>query len=202
GSEARQFLGSATVTTDSLGNATFDVGLAVVVPFGNQVTATATRLATGDTSALADSQPVSGAIITGIPPVVYEGTPITLSAFTAADPGGGNSLAYNWMVTKNGGPAAFATSSEAAITFPPDNQGAYAVTLQVTSSTGSTATVGPIVINALNASPAVEIDDVPSETNLGTAVHAHAIANDPGTADVLTYAWNAHPISPTGLPLT
>jgi titin len=48
--QAETFLGSDSVTTDAGGNAAFSAPLAVAVPAGDAVTATATNLTTGDTS--------------------------------------------------------------------------------------------------------------------------------------------------------
>ena len=193
--EARVLLGSATVTVTG-GAITLDIALAAPVAFGAQVTATATRLGTGDTSVLAPSQPAAGAVIAGFPATVYEVTPVTLTAFTAADPGGGQSLAYNWTVKKNG--VVFATSVEASITFTPDNQGTYTISLTVTSTTGASATVGPVTLTALNAPPAVQILGAPSQATVGTPVQLVGQANDPGTADVLTYAWTVRQTDAAG----
>ena len=194
--EARQSLGTGTFATNAFGSANFDVSVAGVVPFGSQVTATATRVGTGDTSSLDAGQPAAGAIISGIPLALAEGTPVTLTAFTAADPGGGQALAYNWTVTKNGSP--FAAAAEASITFTPDDEGIYAVTLLVTNSTGTSAVVGPITLTATNARPAPQIFGAPSSAQAGTPISLHGVGNDPGTADAVLYSWQVRDTNATG----
>ncbi len=185
--DAKQFLGSLTVTTNDNGNSTFEAVFDIPLAFGSQVTATATRLDTGDTSALSPSVAAAAAIITGFPSAISEGTPVTLTAFTAADPGGGQSLAYDWDVLKNG--VEFARSVEASITFVPDDEGTYSVRLTVINTQSTNATVGPLSFDVINADPAVQIVGAPSTVAVGATVSLHSEANDSGAADVLSYAW-------------
>ena len=48
--EGQRFLGSTTVTANAVGNTSFDVTLPAASSLGEFVTATATRVSTGDTS--------------------------------------------------------------------------------------------------------------------------------------------------------
>ena len=53
--EGESFIGAANVTTDASGNATFRLTMAGTVPVGRKISATATNLATNDTSEFAQS---------------------------------------------------------------------------------------------------------------------------------------------------
>ena len=60
--EARTYIGTRNVTTNSVGNATFDTGTGTsTLAVGQMVTATATNISTGDTSELAATVPVTAA---------------------------------------------------------------------------------------------------------------------------------------------
>ena len=76
-SEAGRYLGSATVTTDGLGRAFYDVTFAQAVSSGELITATATDSATGDTSELG---PAPIAATSGDPPVATD-DPVDLSTY-------------------------------------------------------------------------------------------------------------------------
>jgi hypothetical protein len=102
--EGETLVGSTTVTTDSSGQAGFGLALSANIPFGAAITATATSLTTGDTSAFSGSalnapliafsttqyyvsEPASAAVITitrntgvGSSTVVYSATPGTAVA--------------------------------------------------------------------------------------------------------------------------
>ncbi len=53
--EGQTLVGSTTITTDSSGQASFGLALPASIPFGAAITATATNLTTGDTSAFSGS---------------------------------------------------------------------------------------------------------------------------------------------------
>jgi hypothetical protein len=59
GDEGQRFIGSKVVSTDSLGNVTFGFSPSTAVAAGRQITATATRQATGDTSEFSAAQEVT-----------------------------------------------------------------------------------------------------------------------------------------------
>jgi titin len=84
--EGQQFLGTATVTTDGSGTKSFSVSLAVVVPAGWVVSATATD-PVGNTSAFAQDVTAGP----GVTPAVPSG-----AAGRSAAPGSSDALAATW----------------------------------------------------------------------------------------------------------
>jgi len=70
--EGEQFLGSEVVTTNSDGSASFELTLPAVVLAGQVVTATATDLVTGNTSAFSICATATQAVCSAPPPVVRD----------------------------------------------------------------------------------------------------------------------------------
>lgn len=82
----RTFIGSATTATDGGGAASFNIALPAIVAAGNVVTATATSVATGDTSEYAAAVTVTSTDSDGDGlPDVYEATTPGLNAAITAD---------------------------------------------------------------------------------------------------------------------
>ena len=124
------------------------------------------------------------AAITGAPATSDEGTPITLTA-AATDPGVLDTFTYLWTVTKDGNP--YATGTDAAITFTPDDNGAYAAALAVTDKDGGTAGASASV-DVLNVAPVVSVTGPASGVRYQTLAFSGSLV-DPGTADTHVLAW-------------
>jgi len=115
-----------------------------------------------------------------------EGTAITLTSAVS----GTGTLAYAWGVTKNG--SSFAAGSGPTLTFTPDDNGTYVVSLAVTN-TGGTATDSK-TINVTNVAPTVL--GLPTLVSIGTGTTITtsftATFTDPGTKDThtCTLSWD------------
>ncbi len=167
----------------------FNAVLSVATQPGTFITAIATDSA-NNSSALSLSAPATFAAITGIPANAIEGTPITLNALST-DPGPGNSVAYTWKVTKDGAPFPTGTpTDEATLTFTPDDNGFYAVTVTATTTLGTSSSSASASIQVANALPAPEILGTPSEAPAGVPLSLSVLAHDPGAGDSETYHWS------------
>jgi hypothetical protein len=124
------------------------------------------------------------AAITGAPAAGSEGTPITLTA-ALTDPGVLDTFTYLWTVTKDGNPCA--TGTDAAITFTPDDNGAYAAALAVTDKDGGMAGASASVA-VLNVAPVVSVTGPASGVRYQTLAFSGSFV-DPGTADTHVLAW-------------
>ena len=204
--QADKFLGTQTLTTDASGNVAFNLILPVATVPGSVLTAIATD-PLGNSSALADSNVAEFAVITGVPTGAIEGSPITLSGFTT-DPGPGNTVAFTWSVLRRATPAdpyvPFDTGTptdEATLTFTPPDNGDYAVSVTVTTSTGVSASTGPVTIHVNNAPPAPEILGAPSTATAGQPIALSVLPHDPGSDDLSSeaYTWT---VSENSIPLT
>ncbi len=206
GTEARRYIGSTTVVTDNTGFVAFEIPIASATPFGVQVTATTTAVASGNTSALAPSYTSSAAVITGIPTITAEGTPITANALTVADPGIGNVTGYSWSVTRNALPFALpqgTITDETAFRFTPTDEGNYTVTLVVVTSTGVIAPPVTAAFTALNVAPEVLINGMPSVSPPHTTINLTGSVNDLGTEDSHILTWQVFRNgAPVGAPVS
>jgi PKD repeat protein len=133
------------------------------------------------------------ATIVGAPPSGHspEGTSISLTS-TATDPSPVDRQAgftYAWTVTKDG--AAFATNNQNKITFTPDDEGTYVVTLAVTDSDGGVNPVQTtIVVDSVAPTPSA---GGRYEGTKGTPFNFLASATSPSTVDTaagFTYSWS------------
>ncbi len=195
GTQAKRFLGSTTVTTDLSEFALIDVPFSISSTFGSRVTAVATSLVTGNSSALMPSYVASAAVITGIPSGLNEGTPITANALTATDPGNGNVNAFNWSVTRNGLPFALPDGSiadETAFHFIPTDEGNDTFTLIVTTSKGLEAPPVTASFVTQNVTPEILINGMPSTSLANVPIHLTATVTDPGAEDVQTITWQVY----------
>src|SRR5213078_4214543 len=97
-------------------------------------------------------------------------------------------LTYAWTVTKNG--AAYVTGSATSLTFTPDDNGTYAVTLTVTNINGSGTDTKTIAVT--NVPPSITSVSGPSAVTLGSSVTLTAAFTDPGIRDThtCTIKWN------------
>ncbi|MCA9036772.1 MAG: DNRLRE domain-containing protein, partial [Planctomycetaceae bacterium] len=79
--------------------------------------------------------------IIDIPAQMPEGTPITLNS-SVVDPGSSDVLTYAWTVTRNG--VVYAQGTESALTFTPDDDGQYEVSLTVSDDDNGQGTDAPV----------------------------------------------------------
>jgi PKD repeat protein len=127
------------------------------------------------------------ASIGGAPASSPEGTAINLTSTVS----GTGTLSYAWGVTKNG--IAFAAGPGTSLSFTPDDNGTYVVTLAVTN-TGGTATDSK-TIDVTNVAPVIPSGGVTGPTAplaLGTPSTVLANFTDVGTADThsCTFDWD------------
>jgi hypothetical protein len=80
--------------------------------------------------------------ITGAPVIAPVGVPVTLGS-SVSDPGIPDTFTYAWSVTKNGNP--FASGTNATLSFTPDANGIYVVTLTVTDDDGGVGTASKTI---------------------------------------------------------
>ena len=124
--------------------------------------------------------------ILGIPVAPNEGTPITLTA-GISDPGTLDTFTYSWIVTKNGNPYALGSSS--SITFTPNDNASYGVSLSVNDDDGGIgATSATIIVN--NVAPTIALTGA-SSINEGTSYSLTlGTITDPGSDTVTTWIVN------------
>ena len=118
--------------------------------------------------------PATAIAIDPVPLTGPEGTPISLTA-TVTDP---TTPTFAWSVTKDGSP--FATGTDAAFSFTPDDNGSYVVSLTVTDGTDTftdsdTFTIENVAPTASLTGPAASVPGLPVVFTLG--------ASDPSTVD-------------------
>jgi hypothetical protein len=121
---------------------------------------------------------ITGAPASGHSP---EGTAITLGS-TVTDPSPVDTAAgftYHWSVTKNG--SAYASGSAAAISFTPDDNGTYVVTLTATDKDGGVGTTS-ITITVDNVAPMAGVSG-PTDGVRGQARTFTLTASDPSSVD-------------------
>jgi parallel beta-helix repeat protein len=116
-----------------------------------------------------------------------EGTPITVTG-TATDPAGANDpLTFAWTVTRDGAP--FAGGSGPDVTFTPDDNGSYTVTLTVADDDGGVASA-VMTVTVDNVAPQ-GVDAGPDQAvRVGATVDLSGTFTDPGAADTHTLAWS------------
>ena len=164
---------------------------------GTYVVTLATTDKDGATGAVTDTVNVTNVAPTATIAVPVatsaEGTPITLSA-SATDPSPADTAAglpLSWAVTKNG--AAFTTGSGTGLTFTPDDNGTYVVTLTATDKDGGVGTTTDTVA-VTNVAPTPTFVAPIATGAEGTPISLTGTATDPSTADTaagLTLAWSA-----------
>jgi hypothetical protein len=208
GQQARAWFASVAVTTNAAGVAAFNTPpTALVLPAGlaagENLTAIATS-PTGTSTGLSSSVQVLPPFNPGFdaPTSVAEGTPVTVtSRVTSNNPGA--ILSFAWTVKKNG--TAFATGADSSVSFTPDDNGTYSVSLKVTDTTnGITATLAVPDLAVTNTAPVVGLIDTatnlpPAQTvTAGAVLHLGTRVTDPGTADTHTYSWLVNGVAVPG----
>ncbi|MFT3789111.1 MAG: PKD domain-containing protein [Tepidisphaeraceae bacterium] len=129
------------------------------------------------------------ATLTGVPGgAINEGSAITVGA-DVIDPGVSDTINYAWSVTKNGN--AFTTGTSSSITFTPDDQADYVVSLTVSDGDGGSGSVTSGTITVVNVAPTPTIsgDTTGSE---GVSISLTASSAEPSSADTtagITYGW-------------
>ncbi|MFO0849595.1 MAG: PKD domain-containing protein [Gemmataceae bacterium] len=195
--EANALLAEVTVRTGPGGAVPIDWVLPFGSPQGGGYTLLVTRIDTTESAGLTADVPAGLVVVGGVPAAaVGEGTPLTFST-TATDPGPGQSVAYEWRVTRNG--VRVADGDEAVFTFTPDDEGTYTLGLTVRTSTGDSQTLPPRTIVADNRAPVVEFTSFPAgAARPAVFFDVTARVTDPGAADALAYQWfvNGAPVSP------
>ncbi|HEY4888728.1 MAG TPA: PKD domain-containing protein, partial [Candidatus Dormibacteraeota bacterium] len=127
--------------------------------------------------------------IAGAPATALEGATVSLTG-SATSPSAGDTFTYSWTVTKNGG--AYASGTGASFSFQPDDEGAYAVSLQATDDGGFSGTASATV-NGTNVAPTATITSVsPSAAPVLVSQEQVTFAghfSDPGVGDSHTVTW-------------
>ncbi len=126
--------------------------------------------------------------IADAPATSPEGTAIALNANVNDAGGTADVLVYAWSVTKNG--SAYATGSTSSLSFTPDDNGTYVVTLSVDDGDGG-VTSDSKTITVTNVAPTVAIVGAPTTSPEATAISLTSTASDvAGAADPLVYSWS------------
>src|SRR5262249_8511844 len=98
---------------------------------------------------------------------------------------------YAWTVTKDGN--AFASGTSANLTFTPDDNGTYVVTLTATDKDGGVSAPASTTITADNVAPRRTINRAPAHSSPGVLVSMTSTVTDPTTVDTAAGfkdAWN------------
>ncbi|MFO0937166.1 MAG: PKD domain-containing protein [Gemmataceae bacterium] len=186
GPSGSQTLNGANATFTPTESGSYSVTL--VVSDDDHGTVTVSRVITVVTS------PVSITTLS-IPTTGQEAGIVNLSALAVDELGG--TLNYTWTITPPTG-VSFTRSGSSA-SFIPLDDGAYQVSLTVSSPNGS-ATTSQLVTVA-NLSPVITRLTLPTNPTAALPVTLSATASDPaGAADPLTYSWVI--TSPDGTPTT
>ena len=130
--------------------------------------------------------------ITGAPASSPEGTAISLGS-SVTDPSSVDTttgFTMAWSVTKNGGP--FASGSGASLTFTPNDNGSYVVTLSATDKDGGVGNDSK-TITVTNVPPTAAITGAAASSAEGTTITLGSTVTDPSSADTaagFTFAWS------------
>jgi uncharacterized delta-60 repeat protein len=130
--------------------------------------------------------------LTNVPTTGTEGTAISFTAGSSiTDPSPVDTAAgftTTWNVTKNGSP--FAAGSGAAISFTPDDNGTYILTLSATDKDGGAGSASS-TINVANVAPTITSVSIANSTAVrNQTINFVSTFTDPGTLDNPTAAWD------------
>lgn len=130
--------------------------------------------------------------ITGVAASAPEGTAVTLTGTVTSPSASDNAAGFTltWTVTKNGNPYATGTGSSMSVT--PDDEGAFAATLQAVDDGGNSATAA-VTFSGANVSPTAVISSVTHATIVLVPLQTVDFAGgytDPGKLDTETGVWN------------
>jgi hypothetical protein len=135
--------------------------------------------------------PVGVAITGGPASSTPEGTQVSYNASTT---GADGAVTYAWTVTKNHNgvlTTGYATGSDAAFSFTPDDDGTYTVSLDVTDAAGNTGHTA-VLQTVTNAAPSTPVLSLASSTiAAGQDAHLSGTFTDAGAADAhdVTIDW-------------
>jgi Ca2+-binding RTX toxin-like protein len=129
--------------------------------------------------------------VNGQPPAsVFEGDPVVVTAALSPPAPDGVNFTYAWTVTKNGNP--YATSGDIDFAFTPDDNGSYAVHLDLTDANGFPVGSASQTLTVLNVAPTATITPDANNPSTASMVYLAASVSDPGAADTaagFTYTW-------------
>jgi streptogramin lyase len=209
--QGKNYLGYATVTTDTNGNVSFTITLPAPLPTDESyVTATAINQSTSPTTGAGDTSEFSQCLLTGPSSggsyTIREGDSLTLSA---APPPGTAPWTYAWSINGHANAAAglnpTLTWSQLEAFGVNDGPGTYTVQAQATDSSGTTTTLPAATLTVTNAAPAaVIVTGLPTNaagnptSPEGNSITLTGSATDPSSADTsagLSYSWTVvkHP---------
>lgn len=114
-----------------------------------------------------------------VPPTTLEGSAVTASvSVTDVDH---SSFTYSWTVTKDGSP--YATGSSSTITFTPDDNGSYGVSVTATDASGGYGSASDVV-TASNVAPSIlTVTGPTAPLQAGATATITVTYSDPGSAD-------------------
>ncbi len=187
--------GGADTTSDTFSfiptdNGDYVVTVVVTDDDGGSVTATHNVTVTNANPTAVINGPATGT----------EGSQIDLT-LTVADAGDDDTHTYAWTVTKNG--QAYTSGAASTLSFTPDDEGAYEVSITVTDDDGGSVTATKS-ITVYNVDPVASITNAPvGSVAEGSLVQLGSTASDVGVLDTLSYAWsvtkNGAAYAPSGL---
>jgi PKD domain-containing protein/Big-like domain-containing protein len=130
--------------------------------------------------------------ITGASASAPEGTALTLTGTVTSPSASDNAAGFTltWTVTKNGNPYATGTGSSISVT--PDDEGAFAATLQAVDDGGNSATAA-VTFSGGNVSPSAVISSVTHASIVLVPLQTVDFAGgytDPGKLDTETGVWD------------
>src|SRR5207249_3101773 len=146
---------------------------------------------------LRDGPPLgsSPTVSIGAPASSPEGTAINLTSNVT----GTSPFTYSWTVMRDG--ISVASGAAASLSFTPDDNGTYAVTLTVTDKDGGAGSAATSIIVS-NVAPAASINGAPDSGVVGTPISLTSSVSDPSPIDTgapFTYAWS---VTKNGGPFT
>jgi hypothetical protein len=133
------------------------------------------------------------ASINGAPASSPEGAAVSLgsSVTDASSTDTAAGFTYAWSVSKNG--AAFASGTASTVSFTPDDNATYVVTLNATDKDGGTGTA-QVTIDVFNVDPTVIIlGAAPLSRPEGSAINLTSAVSDPSSVDAaagFSYTWS------------